>query len=977
MAETLTNGMNEWTRRLVYGEGSLHGRVLGTGGGVISGQDELDPLDHLNVFLVQAVVILSICRALGFAGTYLGQPKVIFEIVGGIILGPSAIGKNVYYLERIFPSSSLGHLKLVAELGLVLYLFLVGLELDVPKLMDHGSKAVSIALMGMAIPFGLGIAISKILFDTLQGSDPLYDDVRPAAFFVFIGVAMCITAFPVLARILKEGGLIYTKVGSIVMGAAALNDAVAWCLLILAISLANAGDMSVAAWVFLSVVAFALGLWFIVRPGFEKLVSWMESHNTKAMRNHMFAMTLILVFLSSWTTSLLGLDAIFGSFLFGLIIPRESKLFHDCNEWIEEYVLTFTLPLYFALSGLKTDVTQIKTGSEIAMAVLVIFVATIGKFVGCGGMAWFSGFTLRESSVIAVLMNTRGLVELIVLNLGMQAGILNVRTFSVMVIMCLATTFMTCPILELIYPVHMRVDMRMERKSDGGGGNNDNEGNDEGSEMIEHHDVDLASKKRNLGLIVDRIEFIQYSIDLLALYTASARGSSLSVTAVKLFPPSFSDQDHLISYNSDGRLVSLEEEPVTFEEMNKLTFFALNKGTSKYVGKGAGQLMPMMFPLSLACNAFGVPIRAFDIKGRPNEFPVEVAHLLSQHESEFAIVPWRDSKFFETFFWDTLKKFKNPIGLYMCRGSYMYEFADSLYEHASASVSASTTTAAASDADIATSAEDNTHNRSGMSRASERKASIVMNDYDPVASGFESTRIHNIFAIVSGQESDLCVYSSVLRFLENPLISITLVIRKADVTDPNYIAFSKAIVDKARCTVSEVSSWSLDSLKEQLVQGERKYQLIIHSVMSSDMISPTSKPTAASASASASANYEESPHEKKKLGSIFNVISEQIHHSPGVQDHRISLRIPNNLMSSNLLYPELGVVGDFILKARKSEPLLADITVLIFHSNLSVWGRTTAPLPAQSTSTSTAVLQPFEVDKTAGTRDNITGMNAV
>ena len=125
------------------------------------------------------------------------------------------------------------------------------------------------------------------------------------------------------------------------------------------------------------------------------------------MRNHMFSLTLIFVFLSSWTTALLGLDAIFGSFLFGLIIPRESKLFHDCNEWIEEYVLTFTLPLYFALSGLKTDITQIRTGAEVSMALLVIFVATIGKFIGCGGMAWLSGFSIRESAAVAVLMNTR------------------------------------------------------------------------------------------------------------------------------------------------------------------------------------------------------------------------------------------------------------------------------------------------------------------------------------------------------------------------------------------------------------------------------------------------------------------------------------------------------------------------------------------------------------------------------------------
>ena len=399
--------------------------------------------DTFGLFLVQVVIILSICRVLGLLGSYLKLPKVIFEIVGGILLGPSAIGRNKAYLNAIFPASSLPLLGVVANLGLVLYLFIVGMELDPKLIMTHYRKAGGVAFMGMAVPFALGIAVSKIMFDTLQGSDPVYKNVSFTSFYVFIGTAMSITAFPVLARILKEGALIYTKPGAMAMGAAALNDAAAWCLLILAISIANAGNMSIAGLVFLSVVAFGAGLIFLVRPLFWRLVTYVEAQHSVALNNSLFCLTLIFVFLSSYTTAILGVHSIFGAFLFGLIMPRDSHLFTECNDKIEELILTLTLPLYFALSGLQTDVTQINTPAQGAMVVLVCFVATAGKYVGAGGAAYFSGSSIRESWVIAFLMNTRGLVELIVLNLGVTAGVLNVKTFSVMVIMCLFTTFIT------------------------------------------------------------------------------------------------------------------------------------------------------------------------------------------------------------------------------------------------------------------------------------------------------------------------------------------------------------------------------------------------------------------------------------------------------------------------------------------------------------------------------------------------------
>lgn len=269
-------------------------------GGILNGVDPLE--EHLSRFFVQATIILAMCRILALVGSYFGQPQVIFEIVGGILLGPSAIGRDSGYLAEIFPQSSLSYLQIVADIGLTFYLFLVGLELDPKLLASHARKAGGIAIIGMAVPFALGIGISRVMFDVLQGNDPEYKDVSFVSFFVFIGTAMSITAFPVLARILKEGGLIYTKAGAMTMGAAALNDAVAWCLLTLAISIANAGDLSTAGYVFLTVVGFALVLILLVRPLFEMLVEHVEKMHSRSMNSNLFALTICLLFLCAWTT---------------------------------------------------------------------------------------------------------------------------------------------------------------------------------------------------------------------------------------------------------------------------------------------------------------------------------------------------------------------------------------------------------------------------------------------------------------------------------------------------------------------------------------------------------------------------------------------------------------------------------------------------------------------------------------------------
>lgn len=345
---------------------------------------------------------------------------------------------------------------------------------------------------------------------------------------------MSITAFPVLARLLKEGGLIYTKPGALVMGAAAINDAIAWCLLILAISIANAGNMKIAGYVFLCVVALACGMFFILREPWRRIVAYIESFESAEMNSNLFAITIAILFVCAWTTDLIGVHWIFGAFLFGLIMPRGSHLVKECEERIEPVTLAFFLPLYFTYSGLQTDITQIHNSRQGLMILLVCFIATIGKWVGCGGTALLSGLSIRESAVIAALMNTRGLIELIVLNLGKQSKILNTQTFSVMVIMCLFTTFLTSPLVAYIYPPHLRVRASDEEAALLKGQNIDA---DVDGDLPNDEVALLQSKEMSVLVVVDQMGYLQWIMNLLRCFSAESADSLLTVTAVRLEEP--------------------------------------------------------------------------------------------------------------------------------------------------------------------------------------------------------------------------------------------------------------------------------------------------------------------------------------------------------------------------------------------------------------------------------------------------------
>ncbi|KAI9139264.1 Sodium/hydrogen exchanger family-domain-containing protein, partial [Paraphysoderma sedebokerense] len=419
-------------------------------GSIFDGQNPIRSSNHLTLFLVQMIIIISLARLLGVFLRKIHQPRVIAEVIGGILLGPSVFGRIPGFTDVIFPPESIGYLKLVAEIGLILFLFLVGLELDPSMLVANAKQSAFISIAGMTVPFGLGVAASSALYNYLM---PQPSTVPFSSFFLFLGVAMSITAFPVLARILTEKKILKSRVGMTTISAAAVDDFASWCFLGLVISIINATNGINALYTFLLVIAYAAILILGVRKILLFLIRW--SSSSESLSEVMVFVTFALIFVSAFVTEVIGVHAIFGAFLVGVIIPHGDGFALKLTEKIEDIVTIVFLPLYFASSGLKTNVGLIDSPLMAGMVFLVIFVACAGKILGCLTASKLSGLNWRESLAVGILMNTKGLVELIVLNLGLDAGVINDKVFVIMVLMALVTTFMTSPLISWIYPIHL------------------------------------------------------------------------------------------------------------------------------------------------------------------------------------------------------------------------------------------------------------------------------------------------------------------------------------------------------------------------------------------------------------------------------------------------------------------------------------------------------------------------------------------
>ncbi|KAF7905500.1 uncharacterized protein EAF01_006021 [Botrytis porri] len=421
-------------------------------GGILEGGNPTvyNPSNPIVLFIIQAGIIIIFCRLLHYPLSKLRQPRVIAEVIGGIILGPSVMMRIPGFQETIFPVASMPVLNMAANLGLILFLFLVGLEVNMRLFLGNWRVALSVGLAGMILPFGLGCAVAYGLYNEFR-HDPGTVPISFPVYMLFVGTALAITAFPVLCRILTELNLLATPVGVTVLAAGVGNDVTGWILLALCVALVNNGSGLAALWVLLVCVGWCLFLVYAVRPVFRYILRRNGSLENGPSQG-MVALTILIVLTSSWFTAIIGVHAIFGAFLAGLICPHEGGFAIHLTEKIEDLVAVLLLPLYFALSGLSTNLGLLNDGITWGYVIAIIVVAFSGKIIGGTLAAKACRLVWRESLSIGVLMSCKGLVELIVLNIGLQAKILSTRTFTIFVVMALVTTVATTPLTTALYP---------------------------------------------------------------------------------------------------------------------------------------------------------------------------------------------------------------------------------------------------------------------------------------------------------------------------------------------------------------------------------------------------------------------------------------------------------------------------------------------------------------------------------------------
>jgi len=402
-------------------------------------------LEHpLAILLAQIVTIIFAARIFGWICKKIGQPTVIGEIIAGIVLGPSLIG--MYYPEfsaTLFPTDSLGNLQFLSQIGLILFMFVIGMELDLNVLKNKAHDAVVISHASIIIPFALGMGLAYYIYRSFA---PI--GVQFTSFALFLGIAMSITAFPVLARIVQERGLHKTRLGTIVITCAAADDITAWCLLAAVIAIVKAGSFLSAIYIIGLAALYVLLMIKVVRPFLARVGNL---HNSREnLSKPIVAIFFLTLIISSYATEVIGIHALFGAFMAGAIMPENIKFRNIFIEKVEDVALVLLLPLFFVFTGLRTEIGLLNDPYLLKVTGVIILVAVVGKFLGSAFAAKFVGQSWKDSLSIGALMNTRGLMELVVLNIGYDLGVLTPEIFAMMVIMALVTTFMTGPALDLI-----------------------------------------------------------------------------------------------------------------------------------------------------------------------------------------------------------------------------------------------------------------------------------------------------------------------------------------------------------------------------------------------------------------------------------------------------------------------------------------------------------------------------------------------
>jgi Kef-type K+ transport system membrane component KefB len=406
-----------------------------------AGAGRVHVLPHV---LATLAAVIGLGFVLGRAFRYIGQPPVIGEVIAGIVLGPSLLGAiSPDAMHALIPARSAdpeGHvlsaLRMIAQLGVILYMFLVGLELNGAKLRHQAHATIAVSHASIVVPFVLGAALALPLYPALS-----HRGVPFTSFALFLGAAMSVTAFPVLARILADRGMEKSELGVLALGCAAADDVTAWCLLAFVVGIAQS-KLNEGLGVIAAAMAFIVLMFFVVRPLLKRMTA------SDALHPAAIPLAFVAVLIAALTTEMIGIHAVFGAFLLGAVIPHDSLLAREFTRRLKDVTTVLLLPAFFALSGLRTDLSLIGTWENLLIACGIIAVATIGKFGGTFAAAKFAGRDTRTAAALGAMMNTRGLMGLIVLDIGLNLGVISTTLFAMMVVMALATTLATAPLLK-------------------------------------------------------------------------------------------------------------------------------------------------------------------------------------------------------------------------------------------------------------------------------------------------------------------------------------------------------------------------------------------------------------------------------------------------------------------------------------------------------------------------------------------------
>jgi Kef-type K+ transport system membrane component KefB len=398
----------------------------------------------LSILLLQILTILLAARFMASLFEKIHQPPVIGEVIAGILLGPSLLGLIFPETKSfLFPDSSMDTLGLLSQTGVILFMFAVGLQLNPAHFRGNSHTVVLVSHASIIVPFFLGSLLSLWIYPRLAPAD-----IPFSAFTLFIGVAMSITAFPVLARILEERGLTGTRLGNTAIACAAVDDVSAWCLLATIVAIVRSREMLEALFTIVLTLGFILLMLFVIKPRIYRLLGGNAS--SEADKKWLLAKAVTLIFVCALVTELIGIHALFGAFLAGVVMPSDAKLRAFLREKLEMFSAVLLLPIFFAFTGLRTHVNLLNGWTAWLICGVIIAVAIIGKLGGGALAARLTGMNWYESLSLGALMNTRGLVELVVLNIGYDLGLLSPIAFAMMVVMALFTTFMTGPLIDFL-----------------------------------------------------------------------------------------------------------------------------------------------------------------------------------------------------------------------------------------------------------------------------------------------------------------------------------------------------------------------------------------------------------------------------------------------------------------------------------------------------------------------------------------------